>query len=451
MTQTLIACHHCDLLHRLHALPAKTNARCRRCGLRVLDVPDWVEGSPEEASRATIRRIEELDREIEEARRGIAETSRHYRIAGARWLIERRDWLEHVLGQAHQGKNFVHIGGWVPRHRYRELVDRLKHTGKPFLVRLDEDEGHGDSPTVLRNPSWVKSFELFVTGFGTPNIHEVDPSIVLALITPLMFGYMFGDVGQGLLLIAAGWMLSGRLPWIRLLVPAGVSAVLFGFLYGSVFSIENWIPPLWIHPMEHPLIILGAPVAFGAVMMLVSLAFGCMEARWRGETRQWFVCNLPLVACYLAPAAWFLSPGAGAALLAVALIALLSPPATGRTGVARRLASLPGSILELFEQWVQLMINTLSFARLGAFSLAHAGLGMALMSLAALPESFITATAILVVGNLVITALEGLVVSVQTTRLVMFEFFRRFFEGTGRRFRPLTLEGHPGDSDRSRT
>jgi len=426
-------------------------ARCRRHGLQALHVPDWVEGSPEEGIRAASRRIEELDRRIEETRRRVSDASRHYRIAGARWLIERQDWLEYVLEQAHQGRNFVHIGGWVPRHRYPQLVDRLKETGRPFLVRLDEDETHGSSPTVLRNPSWVRNFELFVTGFGTPDIDEVDPSIILALITPLMFGYMFGDVGQGLLLIAAGWTLGGRLPWIRLLVPAGISAVMFGFLYGSVFSVEHWIPPLWIHPMEKPLIILGVPVVFGALLMLVSMGFGCIEARWRGKSRQWFVCNLPLIACYLAPAAWYLSSAAGLALLIVALTALLWPSAAARGGVVRRLASLPGSLLELLEQWVQLIINTLSFARLGAFSLAHAGLGMALLSLAALPDSFITAAVILVLGNLVITALEGLVVSVQTTRLVMFEFFRRFFEGTGRRFRPLTLEGHPGDGGRSRT
>jgi len=422
-------------------------ARCRQCRLRVLDIPAWLKGTPEEGARLIGERIGRLDREASEIRDRLARLSDDYRMGGARWLIERQDWLESVLEQAHQGKNFVHLGGWVPRQRYDALVSRLKETGKPFLIRLEGGESHGVSPTMLSNPSWARSFELFVTGFGTPDINEVDPSMILALVTPLMFGYMFGDVGQGLLLVLAGSLLARRLPWIRLLIPAGLSAMVFGFLYGSVFSIEHWIPALWLHPMNEPLVVLGVPLVFGVVLLLLSLAFGGVEARWRGKIRQWCSHNVPLLLCYLAPAVWFLSPGTGLAMVAAAFAVLLVSPTGGRRRFIRRLAALPGALIELLEEWMQLMINTLSFARLGAFSLAHAGLGMALVSLAELPESTISAAVILVVGNLVITALEGLVVSVQTTRLVMFEFFRRFFEGSGRRFQPLTLGGHPGGGE----
>lgn len=419
----------------------------RQYGLRVLDIPTWLNGSPGECVEQISGRIAELDRESRGIRDHLASLSTDNRMAGTRWLIERRDWLENVLEQAHQGRNFVHIGGWVPRHRYEELVTALKRAGKPFLIRLDDGQSHGSSPTMLNNPSWVRNFELLVTGFGTPDINEVDPSMVLAVVTPLMFGYMFGDVGQGLLLTLAGWLLGRRLPWIRLLVPAGISAVAFGFLYGSVFSMEGWIPALWLHPMEEPLIVLGAPLIFGALMMLLSLVFGCVEARWRAKTRQWLASNVPLICCYLAPLVWLASPRLGAALLGVAFAALLFLPGAERRAFTRRVSRLPGAFLELLEQWVQLMINTLSFARLGAFSLAHAGLSMALVSLSEIPDSAAGAVAVLVVGNLVITALEGLVVSIQTTRLVMFEFFRRFFEGTGRRFQPLTLGGHPGGGE----
>jgi V/A-type H+-transporting ATPase subunit I len=41
------------------------------------------------------------------------------------------------------------------------------------------------------------------------------------------------------------------------------------------------------------------------------------------------------------------------------------------------------------------------------------------------------------VGNLVVILLEGLVVTIQTTRLILFEFFIRFLQCTGRMFRPL--------------
>ena len=57
------------------------------------------------------------------------------------------------------------------------------------------------------------------------------------------------------------------------------------------------------------------------------------------------------------------------------------------------------------------------------------------------PDPTTGAAVVLVIGNIVIIALEGLVVSIQTTRLVLFEFFTRFLRVSGRRFRPLPAPG----------
>jgi V/A-type H+-transporting ATPase subunit I len=73
----------------------------------------------------------------------------------------------------------------------------------------------------------------------------------------------------------------------------------------------------------------------------------------------------------------------------------------------------------------------------GAFALAHAALSDAIVTMARVPDSAVAGLLILVVGNVVVICLEGLVVSIQTTRLVLFEFFNRFLRGGGRVFRPL--------------
>jgi V/A-type H+-transporting ATPase subunit I len=75
--------------------------------------------------------------------------------------------------------------------------------------------------------------------------------------------------------------------------------------------------------------------------------------------------------------------------------------------------------------------------RVGAFALAHAGLSMAVVGLSDATTSMLFTALILLLGNVLIIALEGLVVSIQTTRLVLFEFFIRFLHGEGRPFRPL--------------
>ena len=91
---------------------------------------------------------------------------------------------------------------------------------------------------------------------------------------------------------------------------------------------------------------------------------------------------------------------------------------------------------QLLESSFTLLLNTLSFARVGAFALAHAALEVAVFALAGATQSPAAAAAILVAGNLAVILIESLVVSVQTTRLVLFEFFMRFFEGQGRPFQP---------------
>jgi V/A-type H+-transporting ATPase subunit I len=95
------------------------------------------------------------------------------------------------------------------------------------------------------------------------------------------------------------------------------------------------------------------------------------------------------------------------------------------------------AIAELVERLLQLLINTLSFARVGAFALAHAGLSSAIVALMDSADSAIAKGVVLVVGNVVVLVLEVMVVSIQTTRLVLFEFFTRFLTAEGRVFRPL--------------
>jgi V/A-type H+-transporting ATPase subunit I len=110
---------------------------------------------------------------------------------------------------------------------------------------------------------------------------------------------------------------------------------------------------------------------------------------------------------------------------------------TGSFLVHRRLLGALAALGRLAENGLQILVNTLSFARVGAFALAHAALSAAVATMAAATGSALGALLIMVLGNLLIITLEGLVVSIQTTRLVLFEFFNRFLRGTGRLFRPL--------------
>jgi len=408
--------------------------------VRFARVPEWVRGDAQAARRLIAQRRTEIARERETLNTALAAANRAHNVAGYLWLAERHRWLLETLDYSWSGRHFVLLTGWVPVNMLERLEEQLRASGAPHLVHVDTEGDHGEGPVVLYNPRWMRRFELFVRAFGLPSANEVDPSPLLALTMPLMFGYMFGDVGQGVVLLLAGLLLRERFPIMGLFVPAGVSAIVFGFLFGSVFCFEHVIPPLWINPMEDPIQILAVPLLFGAAFMLTGLLLASVQAHWAGHGRQWWQFELPVIVIYLGILLLLPAPAAGRALLALGLAWLMvAAGARGarRSGVKGLLVDPLAVFGPLIEDLFQLLINTLSFVRVGAFALAHVGLSAAVVALSEIPESLAARGAILVFGNVLVVGLEGLVVSIQTTRLVLFEFFRRFLQAGGRPFRPL--------------
>jgi V/A-type H+-transporting ATPase subunit I len=175
------------------------------------------------------------------------------------------------------------------------------------------------------------------------------------------------------------------------------------------------------------------------VLLTVGLLIEMLEAWWQRRLGHWARDDAPALLVYLGvlgvllhPAGW-LAVGVGAAWAALGGATAAGQP--GTTG-ARLRGALAG-LGELIEKTLQVLINTLSFARVGAFALAHAGLASAVVALAEAAGPGAGFWLVLVLGNLLIIAVEGLIVAIQTTRLVLFEFFTRFFEPEGRAFRPL--------------
>jgi V/A-type H+/Na+-transporting ATPase subunit I len=248
-----------------------------------------------------------------------------------------------------------------------------------------------------------------------------------------LFGFMFGDIGQGAVLCAIGLLMKRRMPTLALLVPGGAMAMVFGLLFGSVFAREDWVPALWLHPLGDPMALLTAALALGAAILLCGLVLQALQAVWQHGLRHWWAHEAALLLAYGSALAatrwpqalWLVAVGAAWA----ALGALITAP-------AGRLAALVAGLAHFVEQALQLAVNTVSFARVGAFALAHAGLSVAVVGVAEALGGLGYGVA-LVLGNLLILLLEGLVVGIQTTRLLLFEFFVRFLEGRGRAFKPL--------------
>jgi V/A-type H+/Na+-transporting ATPase subunit I len=324
------------------------------------------------------------------------------------------------------------ITGWSSDAGGEALARALRDCGARALLHYATPPAGAQAPLLLSNPRWARPFEIFSRALGMPSASEADPSQLLAIAVPLMFGYMFGDFGQGLAIAAVAWWVRKRFPIARLLMIGGLSAAVFGLLFGSVFSLHGVLPALWLHPLDAPLRVLLAPLIGGALLLTVGLGLDGLAAWWRHELRRWLLTDAALVVVYLGLlAAFFTRVGLMVAAAGAACFCI------GHAVQAGRITAGLTAIGELIEKTLQILINTLSFARVGAFALAHAGLSSAIVALMDAADSIVAKTLVLVLGNVVVIVLEAMVVSIQTTRLVLFEFFTRFMQGQGRAFRPL--------------
>ena len=342
--------------------------------------------------------------------------------------------------------------------------------------------GHpANVPVAMHNPSLLRPFEMLVNTYARPRYEEVDPTIVVAVTFPLLYGAMFGDVGHGLVLAAIGWLLSSKkIKALRgmaslggLLTACGLSGVIFGFLFGSVFAFDDVLPSspffkhfLWMQPLQNIILTLGIAVGLGVVLLSIGLLLNLYNA-WRARDwgRLFFDSNglagLVLYWSLLGLVATFFLKGfpipawAFIVLILLGVFAgiILSEPLKRLVEGHRPLIEggvgmfMVQTAAELFEKSLSIFSNTMSYVRVGAFAVAHAGFCLAVFVFAGLASggtnTGISYWVVVVIGNIVVILMEGFIVFIQTMRLHFYEFFSKFFSGGGSSYEPLALSSKP--------
>ncbi len=376
----------------------------------------------------------QLAGDYERTRGRLAELDERHGLPDVLGEFEFLEWMSQHVPALPVTENFAWVTGWTSDPEGERLRAALEARSLPCLLRLETAPAGLAQPMVLANPAWVRPFEVFARLLGVPGATEADPSRIVAIVAPLMFGYMFGDVGQGFVLLVAGLVLRRRWPALGLLVTGGLSAMVFGFAFGSVFALEHLFEPLWLHPLDKPIPVLVVALAFGAGLILLGLLLDVVGRYWAHDALQWWATEAGLLVAYLGLLAALFEPLALAAVAAGICWFMAGAVVTARH---QRWAAFGEAFAHWIETLLQLVVNTLSFVRVGAFALAHAGLSVAVVGVAESTSSRLGFAVLLVLGNLLIMVLEGLVVGIQTTRLVLFEFFIRFLRSGGRPFRPL--------------
>ncbi|MFN9210314.1 MAG: hypothetical protein ACK6DI_05300 [Betaproteobacteria bacterium] len=280
-------------IERLAAAVVQANGRRAR-------FPDWLQPT----AQANLALIEErrttLATRIAALRAQLDGTGACPGLAHALGEVARTTWcFEHggaialgatgTGGADAPGAVFARITGWTVDEA--ALIAAVERCGARALIAHPP-------PLLLVNPWWARPFEVFTRLVGMPDVNGANPSALLALAVPLIFGYMFGDVGPGLVLLAAGIVLRKRLPLLRLLIPGGVAATAFGFVFGSVFCLEL-LHPLWVAPLAQPLPPPIAPVVGGAALLVLGLLLRLLQAQWQGQLAYWAREEAPVIAVYV--------------------------------------------------------------------------------------------------------------------------------------------------------
>ena len=279
--------------------------------------------------------------------------------------------------------------GWIPVSRLPEVTAALAEAGGA-VVPLARP-AWSTAPTLLAERGLHHELTPLVQTYGTVPYADVDPSWLAWASYVVMFGMMFGDAGQGVLMIGAAvalrlgwprWLRRFRAAW-PFVGGAGLAATAFGLLYGECFGPTGLVPVLWLSPLAQPVTLLLAAVGFGAILLAGAYALGTIN-RWRegGWRAALYAPSGIAGSCVFLGAAagaagwhfhqsWWLAAGGLVAIAGLGLAAAGFLAEAGRGGTA-----ITQAVVELFDLVVRLGSNVVSFTRLAAFGLTHAALGL---------------------------------------------------------------------------
>lgn len=363
---------------------------------------------------------------------------------------------EELKSNMAQGDKYFYLSGWVPESevdKFKTLEDKYDNT---ILSTKGDQSVNQQPPTRLKNNKVFKPFEYLVNMYGAPSYDEVDPTPFFAITYMLLYGLMFGDLGQGLVFLALGFYISKKnKTYGALLKRIGISASVFGLMYGSFFGKEDLIPTLLIKPFDNVMTVLIASVVFGISLMVISYIIGIYNKVSKqhnieegifgkeGLAGLMMMISFIIIVLNLVNKSPIPMPiGTVMLILSIIMMVFKQPIARKITGSKRLYDSNKSdyyieSSFSIIEALLSVFSNLVSFTRVGAFAINHVGLYMAFEVMAKLAGGF-WGGVILLLGNLLIIGLEGMIVFIQGLRLEFYEMFSKYYEGNGRLFRPIS-------------
>lgn len=415
--------------------------------------------TPESDDLETIdRKLEETDKEIKELEEKIEaiKNKNEDLIEDIPHTIEYYEKSSEIKDKMAKGDKYFYLSGWVPKSK----VDDFKNLEEKYdktKVNINNRSYSSKPPTKLKNNILFRPFEFLVNMYGAPNYNEIDPTPFFAITYLLLYGMMFGDLGQGLVFVLLSFYVDKiNKTFGGLVRRIGISSSIFGLMYGSFFGIETLIPTLLIKPFDNIMTVLIASVAFGVVLMVISYIIGIFNKVKKQDNIEEGIfgkeglAGLMMMISFILIILNIVGKSSIPMLVAIIILVLSIVMIIFKQPLARRIEgeyplydSSKGdyyveSSFSIVEALLSVFSNLVSFTRVGAFAINHVGLYMAFEVMAKLAGGGIIGIIILILGNVLIIGLEGMIVFIQGLRLEFYEMFSKYYEGNGRKFRPIT-------------
>ncbi|MBQ7990554.1 MAG: hypothetical protein IJ251_05860 [Oscillospiraceae bacterium] len=360
-----------------------------------------------------------------------------------------------------------YIMGFIPESNKNSFADPFTKAGLAVEIREMTKKEEEDAPVKLKTSRFAEPFSMFVNLYGVPSHTDVNPTTIVALTYTLLFGIMFGDLGQGFVLMLLGFFLhhkNGK-PLGRIMERLGVSSMIFGTLYGSVFGVEDALDPVYerlgisflpFKTIENINTVLYAAIGIGVVLIIISIIVNMIQGiRERDWARALFTNNgLAGLVFYVSLLLMLIGPmagiKAGGAVYVICLIVLPllvmfmhEPLGELLSGNGFKIHGSLGDFIatnffECFEYLLGYATNTLSFVRVGGFVLSHAGMMSVVLALAQMAGK--GSVIVMILGNIFVMGLEGLLSGIQVLRLEFYEMFSRYYTGGGKSFEPVRID-----------
>ena len=398
-------------------------------------------------------------------------------------------------------ESVYHFSGWTPADMASEITKGLFDlTGGRVAIKAYSPEeipsvqdGSEKVPVYIKHGAFVKGFKGVVFSFGAPLYGTVDPTPIVAFFFTLLFGIMFGDVGQGFVLFLAGFLIR-KIPKLLAkfnsysipLISIGISSMFFGLLFGAFFTNERmFIAPtraitsaITGQPVDRILAIMpiaelggsltkllyffGFTIVIGVIIISIGIIINIVNRRVLKEYEAVFFSKTGLAgllffwyALFIAVRmilggrfAWFDLAGLLIPVVCIVFGPVIWRVITGEKPILEHgfMAFFMEGFVEILETFSGYISNTASFLRVGAFALSHTVLSFIVFTFYDMlvnPGGIlgpISAVFILLVGNTIIIVLEGMIVAIQVVRLQYYEFFNKFFVETGVEFSPFRFK-----------